>query len=126
MSIFAINILLAFAWLLVTGRYTGANLLIGFILGYAVLAALTGLHGNRRYHLRLWRVLVLVCFFHYELVTSSLRVMWDIITPRHRSRPGFIAMPLDAKTDAEIFFTANLISLTPGTLSIAVSDDRSK
>ena len=35
-----------------------------------------------------------------------------------------MAIPLTAETDAEIAFLANLISLTPGTLSLDVSTDR--
>jgi multicomponent Na+:H+ antiporter subunit E len=31
---------------------------------------------------------------------------------------------LDARTDAEIMLVANLISLTPGTLSLDISEDR--
>jgi multicomponent Na+:H+ antiporter subunit E len=38
--------------------------------------------------------------------------------------PGFIAIPLDAKTDFEILVVSNLISMTPGTLSVDVSPDR--
>ena len=33
-------------------------------------------------------------------------------------------LPLDARTDAEIMLVANLISLTPGTLSLDLSEDR--
>jgi multicomponent Na+:H+ antiporter subunit E len=40
-------------------------------------------------------------------------------------RPGVIAIPLAAKTDLEITLLANLVSLTPGTLSLDVSDDKS-
>ncbi len=39
-------------------------------------------------------------------------------------KPGVIAMPLSARTEMEITMVANLISLTPGTLSLDVSDDR--
>lgn len=39
-------------------------------------------------------------------------------------KPGVIAMPLSARTEIEITMVANLISLTPGTLSLDVSDDR--
>jgi len=51
-------------------------------------------------------------------------VLWDVITPQHISRPGIIGLPLDARTDAEIMLVANLISLTPGTLSLDLSDDK--
>jgi multicomponent Na+:H+ antiporter subunit E len=39
-------------------------------------------------------------------------------------RPGIIAFPLTVTRDAEITVLANLITLTPGTLSVDVSEDR--
>jgi len=39
-------------------------------------------------------------------------------------KPGIVKFPLSAKTDLEITMLANCISLTPGTLILAVSDDR--
>lgn len=47
------------------------------------------------------------------------------MTPGLNIRPGIIAVPLDAKTDAEITVLAQVITLTPGTLSMDVSPDRS-
>jgi multicomponent Na+:H+ antiporter subunit E len=41
-------------------------------------------------------------------------------------KPGFVAIPLDAKTDLEVFILVNLISMTPGTISIDVSENRKK
>ena len=43
---------------------------------------------------------------------------------RSDQRSGIIGVPLDAPTDLEITTLANLISLTPGTLSLDVSTDR--
>lgn len=39
--------------------------------------------------------------------------------------PGVLAIPLDARTDVEIALLANLITLTPGSVSLDVSEDRS-
>jgi len=36
-----------------------------------------------------------------------------------------VAVPLDARTDVEIALLANLITMTPGSLSVDVADDRS-
>jgi len=47
-----------------------------------------------------------------------------VITPVWYMKPGVIGYELEAKTDIEITLVANLISLTPGTLSLDVSDDR--
>jgi multicomponent Na+:H+ antiporter subunit E len=38
--------------------------------------------------------------------------------------PGVVAIPLDARTDAEITMLANLITLTPGSVSLDLSDDK--
>jgi len=68
----------------------------------------------------------LAIYFFYELIVSSLRVAWDVLTPELKAKPTFIIMPLDAKTDLELLLTANLISLTPGTLSIDLNADRNE
>jgi multicomponent Na+:H+ antiporter subunit E len=38
--------------------------------------------------------------------------------------PGVVAIPLDARTDAEITMLANLITLTPGSVSLDLSPDK--
>jgi multicomponent Na+:H+ antiporter subunit E len=74
--------------------------------------------------IRLPRLVVFMLFYLWELVVSNLRIAYDIITPRHRMRPGVVAVPLDARTDFEILAVVNLLSMTPGTLSLDVSTDR--
>ncbi len=44
--------------------------------------------------------------------------------PTRYRRPGIVAVPLDAETDLEIAFLANLITLTPGSLCVDISEDR--
>ena len=46
------------------------------------------------------------------------------LTPESYVCPGVVAIPLDARTDAEITLLANLITLTPGSVSLDLSDDR--
>ena len=124
MTPFTINLILAAGWAAMTGTFTLGNFLIGGVIGYFALWVAKPLLGTTSYFQRVWRVWRLVVLFLYELVVSSLRVVWDVITPKHLSKPGIIAMPLDAQGDTEILLVANLISLTPGTLSLDVSDDR--
>ena len=68
--------------------------------------------------------LSLLLLFTRELILSALRVAWLAVQPRLRIRPAIIAYPLTVTTDAQITLLANLITLTPGTLSVDVSDDR--
>ncbi len=124
MTLLVLNTALAIGWAALMGNFSLGSLFLGYIIGYAAVWVARPLFGETTYFERVWRVLRLAALFVYELIVSSLRVVWDVITPTHLSRPGIIAMPLDAKTDAEILTVASLISLTPGTLSLDVSADR--
>ncbi len=119
------NIALALIWMALTGSFTGANLVLGFVLGYVVLALTLGRKpAVRKYLLKVPQFFAFVGYFFWELLLSNLKVAYDVLTPTHHMCPGVIAMPLDAETDGEITIVANLISLTPGTLSLDVSSDK--
>jgi multicomponent Na+:H+ antiporter subunit E len=125
MNAFAVNILLAFAWAAMTGEFSLASLLTGLVLGFFALwlsAPLTGI--ERLYFVRIYRIVRLALYFLYELTLSSLRVAWDVIRPFPRNRPALVEVPLDVQSDIEILLLTNLISLTPGTLSVDVMPDR--
>lgn len=118
------NILLAVIWAAITGNFGPVNLAFGFALGLLVLFFARRVIGSANYVPRLIQVLGLVAFFLWELVLANLRVALDVLRPRLRLRPGVIAIPLDVYTDAEIVLLANLITVTPGSLSLDVSADR--
>ncbi len=58
-------------------------------------------------------------------MVSSIPVVRDVLTPGQSSQPALIAVPITVTTDLQITLLANFISLTPGTLSLDVSEDRS-
>ena len=124
MNVFALNTALALGWAALVGSFTLPSLLVGYAIGYLALWVTRPLFGETSYFERVWRILLLAAFFVYELVVSSLRVVWDVITPTHLSRPGVVAVPLDAKREGEVFLVTTLISLTPGSLSLDLSADR--
>ena len=124
MNAFLWNIFLAGAWTFALGELSLTNLLLGFALGYAILWLGREVFGATRYCDRVPRLIELLLFFTGEVVLANLRVALDVLTPEHRMRAGIIAVPLDAKTDGEITLLANMITLTPGTLSLGVSADR--
>ncbi len=118
------NIALAFTWVALTGTFSWANLVLGFALGALVMWFVQRPVGSPSYFRKGRQVARLAVFFFWELVVANLRVAYDVITPRHHMRPAILAIPLDVRTDAEIMLLANLLTLTPGTLSIDVSPDR--
>jgi len=123
--LFLVNILLAAGFAVIMEQLNLGGILAGFVIGYAALWITRPMFGPTGYFLRVVRILRLAGTFIWELVVSNFRVLWDVVTPRHFSRPAVIGVPLDARSDIEIMLVANMISLTPGTLSLDVSEDRS-
>lgn len=124
MSAFLLNILLALAWVALTGRFNMVNFAFGFALGYGVLWLAQRVLGPSSYFGKARRFLGFVLFFLWEVFKANLQVAYIVLNPRYPLQPGIIAVPLDARSDTEITLLANIITLTPGTLSIDVSADR--
>lgn len=59
----------------------------------------------------------------YDLISGSARVGWEILTPGCSLSPAFVEVPLRCRNNAEIAALANLVSLTPGSLTIAARHD---
>lgn len=125
MDLFIYNILISMLWALLTGKVSVGNLTLGFVLGYVALTILYPAAGKKNtYFQKSMQFIRFALFFAKELIVSSWRVAMDVIKPLPLMRPGIVGIPLDAKTDLEITMLANMISLTPGTLSLDVSPDR--
>nr|WP_245355564.1 Na+/H+ antiporter subunit E [Rhizobium leguminosarum] len=116
--------LLAIAWVAVTGSASLHNLVFGFLLGALALAVIREPFGGTGYLRRARLVLSLAALFLKELSLSAWRVTLTIFSPDMKLKPGIFAFPLTATSDFEITLLANLITLTPGTLSVDVSTDR--
>ena len=121
---FLLNILLALSWIALTGQFSPINFIEGFALGYIMLWFVQRTTGQVTYFTKVRHVLSFAAFFAWELLLANLRVAYSVLAPRKRLRPGIVAVPLDVQTDTEITLLVNLITLTPGTLSLDVSDDR--
>jgi multicomponent Na+:H+ antiporter subunit E len=72
---------------------------------------------------RLGRVLVFGGYFLRLLVVANWQVVADVLTPGSRLQPGIVALPLRCRSAGEITLLSDLITLTPGTLTIDVSDE---
>ena len=118
------NISLAFIWAAVTGHFTLSNVAVGMIVGYAVLFVAQPLMGPSNYFTRIHYALGFAAFYMWQMIISNLRVAYDVLSPGANARPGVLAIPLEAKSDLEITMLANLITLTPGSVSLDVSSDR--
>jgi multicomponent Na+:H+ antiporter subunit E len=79
-------------------------------------------HAPNRWNLFAW--LALGALFLRELILSAWDVLRATLAPRLRARSAIIAVPLEIQSDAGITLMADMVTLTPGTTSLHVSEDR--
>lgn len=122
--LFMFNALLTISWVVVSGSFTLLNFLFGFVLSIFALWLIRGEVGSQGYFTKSYKIISLFLLFMYELVNSAWRVMILVLSPNMNIKPGIFAFPLSLENDMEIALLANMITLTPGTLSVDVSEDK--
>src|SRR5688572_19161147 len=107
------SILLALAWAALHGEITLGNLVVGYVVGYAILAVLTrGQVMPSTLLSRTVHALGLAVFFAWELLLANLRVAADVLRGS-LIEPAVVAIPLDVTSDGEILLLSMLINITP-------------
>ncbi len=130
MTTFTWNLVLALIWATALDDLSPRGLLIGYVMGYLILAAAWRLgldpgSGGGSYFGKVLQVVGFIGWFVRELVVANVRMASYTVRPLSAMKPGIVAVPLeDDLTDLEITVLANLVSLTPGTLSLDVASDR--
>jgi len=121
---FLMNLLLAAIWVALTGSLYYTNFLFGFMLGFFVLWIMNRNETDQRYFFRVPKIISFAFYFLYEIIKANVQVAFDVITPKYFFKPGIVKYTMAAKTDFEIQLLSTMISLTPGTLIVDISDDK--
>lgn len=123
MKMFLTNVFLTIIWIMLTMKMSLVNIFFGYFLSYGILWLIYG-RKYTSYFRRIPRMVIFLLYFFREVIKGSVKIAFDIATPKHFMHPGILAVPLSAETDIEITILANIITFTPGTLSLDVSTDR--
>lgn len=119
-----LSIALFVMWLMLNGTIHIAHVLLGAFLGWAI-PWLTRSLWTRKLHLTNGMVaLRLFVIVLYDIVRANITVAFLVLGPVSKLRPAFIELPLDLKEPFAISALASIITLTPGTVSCSVSEDR--
>jgi multicomponent Na+:H+ antiporter subunit E len=114
--------LLLAVWL---GGLTPRNLAVGLVAGYLLLWLVARFQGKQaKYFIKTPLFFSFLAYYAWELLKSNAVILYEILTPGLDMRPGVVGIPIRARTDLEITILANLITMTPGTLSLDISPDR--
>jgi multicomponent Na+:H+ antiporter subunit E len=121
---FLMNLLLSFIWVALTGSMYYSNFVFGFALGFCILWIMNRNETDQRYFSRVPKTIGVFFYFLYEMVIANVQVAYDVITPKYFFKPGIVRYPMEANSDLEISLLSTMISLTPGTLILDVSEDK--
>ncbi len=123
-GLFLLNLILALTWAALQGDLNAANFAIGFLISAAIIYLFRRMFFSPRYFRKTVLGLRLTVSFIKELIKSNIAVLRVVISPRLRVRSGVIAVPTELTDDVALTMLANMITLTPGTLTLDISPDR--
>lgn len=122
MTYLALNLLLAIVWTFLTGSFSFGNLLFGFIVGFLALALAQPFLANRGYVSSTVGLLRFLRVYTTELVFANIQLARDVLRPTLPFKPGLIRYDAGYLSPGERVVLANMISLTPGTLTVDYGD----
>lgn len=135
MILFIINIIIAFVWMLLAAEETLAQLFMGFVMGFIMIAAFRPIlqkgdflkhqPPKKDYVLRTVNLIVFSIWFFFEFLKANLNIAWAILTrPNSKITPNIFTIDVTNLTSLEILLLTHCITLTPGTTTIKISEDQ--
>jgi multicomponent Na+:H+ antiporter subunit E len=118
-----VNLIIAVTWMFLSISFKPTTFIVGYLLGLFMLFFLRKSFSTRFYMEKVWAIIKLFLLFLKELTLSNISVLKLIIKPEMPIRPAIFAMPTILEKDWEITLLSSLITLTPGTIVIDISDD---
>ncbi|AUS84989.1 Na+/H+ antiporter subunit E [Lysinibacillus capsici] len=122
---FILNLFIATLWLLLQDEVTPqfSTFLMGFVVGMGILYAMHRFYGTQFYMRRVFSIIKLLWLFNWELFLSSYSVLRQITTPKLNITPGIFTYKTVLEGDWEITALALLLTLTPGSVVMEVSEE---
>jgi len=120
------SIALIILWLLLNNTFSFGHILLGTSLGI-MIPWFTNRFWPERPQICKRRLFVKFFFgtFLYDVVVANLNVVRLILQPDiSKLQPKFIEVPLDTDDPMVISILANVISMTPGTVSTEITADK--
>lgn len=119
-----LSVFLGLMWLVLSGEYTVINFILGMFLSFIIILYSGSFFGFSFKFRHIPKIILLFLFFLKELFKANIRVTFEIVSPPLRMKPGIVKIPLELENDFQITLLANLLTLTPGTLTLDISDDK--
>ena len=134
MTLLLFNMILALCYACLVG-FSLLNLVIGFVLSVCILVRLPQLpnpkgfpslmlNSGPKFFIFARNLVVFTWDFLWDLTVSNLQIAYEVWSPKNHYNPRLIEIPVGDLTNLQLTLLATRITLTPGTLSADVSEDR--
>ncbi len=120
------NLFIAILWSGLQDDWSVLTFISGYFVGIIVLFLMRRFLPENFYIITLLNIIKLAAVFIQELFTSSYMVIRHVFKPKLTITPGTLTLETDLESDIEVTLLALLLTLTPGSVVIKVSDDKKK
>jgi multicomponent K+:H+ antiporter subunit E len=118
------SLLLFVIWLLVNNTVAPGHLLLATFLAIVIPLMTAGMQTPQPKFRRPLLTVKYILMVLWDIIVANLEVALLVLGPSKKLVPAFIAVPLDIQHEFPITILASTVSLTPGTVSAEISEDR--
>jgi multicomponent K+:H+ antiporter subunit E len=119
-----ISVLMAASWLLLQHSVAVPQLITAAVLALVLPRLLHGFLGPPSRPQAFATSVRLVLLVVWDIVIANLTVARIVLSPWSRPQPAWVPVALDAQSPTAITLLAAIITMTPGTVSCVVDDQR--
>ena len=116
-------------WVIFNEKLNVEILLFGLVISAAVFTFICrfmdySLKKELRFYQKAGSMLCYVCVLLKEILVANLKVCHLILSEEEEIEPALVEFTADVETPTGRAFYANAITLTPGTITVSVEDDK--
>ena len=119
-----LSLTLLLVWLLLVNDFSAGQWLLGALLGVLIPLLSRVLWINPPRTRQPWRLLPFFLRVLGDIVAANLQVSRRILGSLDDLQPAFVEVPLEVHDELALTLLTSIVSLTPGTVSADLSDDR--
>ncbi|MEX2280327.1 MAG: Na+/H+ antiporter subunit E [Acidimicrobiia bacterium] len=114
---------LAAVWVMLWEAVTWANVAGGVVVAVLVVWMVPSHRQETAVGFRPLAAVRLVAYFLWKLIEASAKLTWEIFTPHNRINAAVISVPLTSRVAGIVTVVANMVSLTPGSVTIDIDPE---
>lgn len=118
------SILLFVVWLLLNNTIAAGHVVLATFLAITIPLLTSGMQNPQPNFHKPLKTLNYVLMVLGDIIKANFEVALLVLGPTKKLKPAFIAVPLDIQHELPITILASSVSLTPGTVSADISEDK--